>query len=109
MRKDQAAARATEAHERARQAAARLEQIAGGLRASDARPGDQAGVRAEVARTYALRGFTHAREAHLRAARMHEQAAEWAARRGDPGAAEQHRTAADEARAAAAAEPDGAP
>jgi hypothetical protein len=105
MRKDEAALRAAEAHERARQAAARAEQLGGGIR----RPEIEPAVLAELAHAHALRGFTRAREAHLRSARMHDEAAEWSRRRGDDRAAEQHRAAAQEAREAAAAEPDGTP
>jgi hypothetical protein len=100
-RGDAAAVRAAEARERAAQAGARAEAIAAG----GSRPEGDAARSADAARTSAQREFVHARDAHLRSARMHDEAAESALRRGDDAAAAHHRDAAGEARTQAAAEP----
>jgi len=100
-RQEEAGARAETARRRAAEAAERVREIAGG----QAGPEGQAEHRATSAHESAVRGFTHARDAHLRSARAHDEAAEWADRRGDAATASMQRDAAHQERAAAAAEP----
>jgi hypothetical protein len=101
IRQGEAAKRADAARLRAEQAGTRAEEIAAGegVDGPDAR-------RAALAEERVRLGFAHAREAHLRSARAHDEAERSARERGEDGRALWHSSAAAAERAAAAAEPE---